>query len=173
MAGAAVSATAKYANALCFWTNFVTDDLPVRKPAGNIVVRNCTVRNADRMLHLNLSGNEPWQSGCPLKDVKFENIKAEGIRYPINIYGDKDKHINLRMENVEISMLEGFEHNHLISAANFDLIELKYVNVKNATGNVLIKKWTDDNNIVLENVKFSDDYKVSELQTEAFVCNPI
>lgn len=159
---------------LSFWTYASVVHYTKENPGNeNIIFRNCSIENVQRFLHFNFSGNEPWQSGCPLKDVKFENVKAEGIRYPINIYGDKDKHVNLRMENVEISMLEGFEHNHLISAANFDLIELKNVNVKNATGKVLIKKWTDDNNIVVENVKFSDDYKISELQTEAFVCNPI
>ena len=77
------------------------------------------------------------------------------------------------MENIDISMKEGFEDMPLIHAANFDLISLKNVNVKNAKGDVLIKKWTDDNNIITENVTFSDDYKLSELQTEEFICGAI
>lgn len=159
---------------LSFWTyasvHYYTKENPGNE---NIIFRNCTIENVDRFMHYNFSGNEPWQSGCPLKDVKFENIKAENIRYPLTIYGDREKHIKLQMENADISMKEGFEEMPLINAANFELIELKNVHVKNAKGKTLIKKWSQDDNIVLENVNFSDDYEVSELQTEKFTCQYI
>lgn len=159
---------------LSFYTyasvNHYTKDNPGNE---NVLIRNCKVENADRFLHYNFSGNEPWQSGSPLLDIKFENISAKNICYPITFYGDKDKHIKFRMENVDVTLKDGFVDMPLIHAANFDLIELKNVDVKNAVGNVLIKKWTDGDNIIINNVNFSDDYKISEFQTEEFICKCI
>ena len=159
---------------LSFYTYFSVSHYTKDNPGNeNVIIRDCKIENADRFLHYNFSGNEPWQSGSPLLDIKFKNISAENIRFPITFYADKEKHIEFEMENIDISMKEGFEDMPLIHAANFDLISLKNVNVKNAKGEVLIKKWTDDNNIITENVKFSDDYKLSELQTEEFICRAI
>jgi len=162
-------------NYMLSFLTYCSVDLYTKDNPGNenVILRNCTVENADRFLHYNFSGNEPWQSGSPLLDVKFENIKATNICYPITFYGDKEKHIEFRMKNTQITMKKGFEDMPLIHAANFDLIELKNVKVENAEGNVLIKKWTDDNNIHIENVEFSDDYTTSQFQTEEFVCKCI
>lgn len=150
--------------------NHYTKDNPGNE---NVLIRNCKVENADRFLHYNFSGNEPWQSGSPLLDIKFEDISVENICYPITFYGDKDKHIKFRMENVDVTLKDGFVDMPLIHAANFDIIELKNVDVKNAVGNVLIKKWTDGDNNIINNVNFSDDYKISEFQTEEFICKCI
>ncbi|MBQ1988459.1 MAG: hypothetical protein II234_00960 [Clostridia bacterium] len=159
---------------LSFYTYFSVSHYTKDNPGNeNVIIRDCKIENADRFLHYNFSGNEPWQSGSPLLDIEFKNITAENIRFPITFYADKEKHIEFKMENADITLKEGFEDMPLIHAANFDLISLKNVNVKNAKGEVLIKKWTDDNNIITENVKFSDDYKLSELQTEEFICRAI
>lgn len=159
---------------LNFWTYASVKYYTTENPGNeNIIFRNCTIENVDRFIQYNFSGNSPWQSGCPLLDVKFENLTAKNIKYPLTIYADKDKHIKFRMENVDVSIRKGYEHLHFMDAANFDLIELKNVNVKNSNANVLIKKWTDDDNIVLENVTYSDNFAVSEKQEQAFDITPI
>jgi ribosomal protein L21 len=62
---------------LSFWTYASVVHYTKENPGNeNIIFRNCSIENVQRFLHFNFSGNEPWQSGCPLKDVKFENVLA-------------------------------------------------------------------------------------------------
>lgn len=139
----------------------------------NIIFRDCTVNNVERFMHFNFSGNEPWQSGCPLTDITYENISAENIKMPLTAYGDAKKHINITIKNTKLSFAKGSESSHLIQAANYDRITLENVSVKNATGNVLVKSWSDGGDIRLSNVEFSKEYNVCERQTVPFECKPI
>ncbi len=99
----AASAKARY-NMLSLLTNFVSSDLPVRHAPGKIVFRNCLVENADRFLHLNLSGNEPWQIGHPPKDITFEKIKAKNISLGVYCYGDCEVPVTLNLEDIDYSV---------------------------------------------------------------------
>ncbi len=169
-----VPKTRKWDYMLSFWTyasvSHYTKDNPGNE---NIIFRNCSIENVDRFMHYNFSGNEPWQSGCPLKDVKFQNITAKGLKYPLTIYGDSKKHIKLQMKNVDIEFKEGFENSNLINAANFDLIELKNINLGNWQSKTLIRKWTKDDNIILENVLSKNEFKTEEFISEPFKTNAI
>ncbi|MBQ2746370.1 MAG: right-handed parallel beta-helix repeat-containing protein [Clostridia bacterium] len=161
-------------NMLSLLTNFVTNDLPVRHAPGKIVFRNCTVQNADRFLHLNLSGNEAWQVGHPPKDITFENIKATGISLGVYCYGDGEVPVTLNFENVEYSVREGFENDAVFKVAHFDEINLKNVKITNFVGDTLIKTWSDGGKVNTEN--FECDLKENGLINKAeeeFKCNAI
>ncbi len=173
ISGVLTSENARY-NMLSLWTNFVTDDLPVRKPAGKVVIRNCSVKNADRMLHLNLSGNEWWQRGTPPTDIIFENIKIENVMMGLTAYGVKGMPMKLTLKNVEYSYRDGYEETPMIKAAYCDEINLINVKVKNYKGKALIRAWSDK--IAVNEDNFSCDLNGGELitkATEKFECSPI
>ena len=161
-------------NMLSFWTNFVTDDLPVRHEPGKILIRNCRVRNADRLFHLNLSGNETWQKGNPPTDITFENVIAEGIQMGLTSYGVKEVPFVLTLRNVEYSCREGSETDPLFRVAHFKEIRLENVTVKGYAGNALIKTWSDGGTVTVEHLDCP--VKEGELLVKAdeeFVCRRI
>ena len=161
-------------NMLCFWTNFVTDDLPVRRPAGKVVIRNCTVKNADRMLHLNLSGNEPWQRGTPPTDILFENIKIEGVKMGLTAYGIESSPMEITLRNVDYTYAEGAEETPMLRVAHCSSINLENVKVTGFAGNSLIRAWSDGIKVNTENLDC--DLGEGELfvrTDEKFVCSAI
>lgn len=159
-------------NMLSLFTNFVTNDLPVRHAPGKILIRNCLVENADRFLHLNLSGNEPWQIGNPPKDITFQNIKAENISLGIYCYGDGEVPVTLNLENVDYSVREGFEEEAVFKVAHFDEINFKNVKISNFKGNTLIKNWSDGGRVNTENLSCPKRELITK-QTEPFKCSAI
>ena len=144
------------------------------KPQGNIIMTDCVIKNADRFLHYNYSGNEPWQSGSPLESITFRNIKASNIRVPLNAYGDSEKKITLILNNVEITDSPDFNGGSLINACNYDLIMLNNIKISKINNcDAIIKKWSEGN-IVLENINAdirSDSYVL--LATNDFFTAPI
>ena len=161
-------------NMLSFWTNFVTDDLPVRRPAGKVLIRNCTVKNADRMLHLNLSGNESWQRGTPPTDITFENIRAEGILMGLTAYGIESSPMKITLRDVEYSCREEGKENPIFRVAHCDEILLENVSISGFGGDALIRTWSDGVQVKTEN--FDCDLGGGELivrAEEQFVCKAV
>lgn len=107
----------------------------------NIVVRDCTIKNADRFLNYNFSGNSTWQLGKPMLDIKFENIKASGIKMPSCAYGDPDSPVSVAFENMEFSFAQGSEECPFILARYYDSLRFKNVRIKNGTCKSLVKSW--------------------------------
>lgn len=70
--------------------NHYTKDNPGNE---NVLIRNCKVENADRFLHYNFSGNEPWQSGSPLLDIKFENANFAAYLKVVKVDSETGKTI--------------------------------------------------------------------------------
>ena len=172
-AGAMVSEKGRN-NMLCFWTNFVTDDLPVRHEPGKIVLRNCTVKNADRMLQLNLSGNETWQRGNPPTDITFENIKAEGIKMGLTAYGIKGSPMTLTLRNVDYTFHEEATEPAMFRVANCDEITLDNVKVTGYKGNSLIRAWSEGTRVNVNNLDCDvKDGELLVLADEEFVCRAI
>jgi polygalacturonase len=161
-------------NMLSFWTNFVTDDLPVRHTPGKIVLRNCRVKNADRMLHLNLSGNESWQRGNPPTDITFENITAEGIKMGLTAYGIKGSPMTLTLKNVEYAFHEECKETPMIRVANCDEIKLENVKVTGFEGNSFIRAWSNGIKVTVDGLDCDiKDGELLVMADEEFVCRPI
>lgn len=161
-------------NMLCFWTNFVTDDLPARRPAGNVVIRNCTVKNADRMLHLNLSGNEPWQKGTPPTDILFENIQIEGVKMGLTAYGIEECPMEITLRNVDYTYAEEAKDTPLFRVAHCKAINLENVKVTGFAGDSLIRAWSDGIRVNADTLDC--DLGTAELLVRAdeeFKCRPI
>ena len=172
-AGATVSEKGR-TNMLALWTNFVTDDLPVRHAPGKIAIRNCTVTNADRLLHLNLSGNEAWQRGNPPEDITFENVKAEGIKMGLTAYGIKGAPMALALKNVEIGVHEDFKEWPLFRVANCDEVRLENVKITGYEGASLVRAWSEGVNVSVDGLDCDMSGKeLLVLADEEFVAKPI
>lgn len=114
-------------NMLSFLTYYADKRLKVRHEPKNIVITDCTVKNCDRFLHFNYSGNELWQKQTPLRDITFRNITAENVKLPLNIYGDENNPVSLLMENCAVEFNAEHKNSPMMNAANFDKITLKNV----------------------------------------------
>lgn len=70
------------------------------KNLADITVRNCTVKDIDRLLIYNVE--EAIQKGQVLKKITFENVKATGIKEPSVAYAGKDSSVELVLKNTTI-----------------------------------------------------------------------
>ena len=131
-------------NMLSFFTYYADGTHPIRDYAGNIVVRNCTVENADRFLHYNYD-NERWQRGVPMRDITFEGVRAKGIGMPLSVWGQDCKYgfeascgLHLKMCDCEIEFREVVPE--FMRGANVECVSLDNVKVRNVNG-PLFRSW--------------------------------
>lgn len=161
---------------LAFFTYFVTDDLPFEEAQGNILIRNCKITGTNKILHLNLSGNEGWQRGNPPTDITFENLEIIDTRGGFTSYGNSNMEIPflLSIKNVNFTFAHGCEKEPFIQAANFGKIDIENVNVTNFDGDAFIKVWSDGGEIKTENLTANINEKnFLARQKEKFTCRPI
>jgi len=100
--GATAAAAHHRRNMLSAFTYFADDSRMVREEPGAFTVEDCTVEHADRLLHYNYSGNEAYQKNRPLSDVHFRNVRAAGIKMPINLYGEQAHPVTATFDNVSV-----------------------------------------------------------------------
>lgn len=160
-------------NMLSVFTYYSDFSVPVAYQPGNIVIRDCRVDYADRFLHFNFSGNEPWQQNRPLESIRFENIKATDISMPLTAYGDPAVPVTVELKNVEVSLREGFESIDFMRIANYKKIVLENVKIKNFAGNALVKAWTQGNVEITNLVCDVREEALVVLTDEEFVCKAI
>ena len=135
-------------NTLSFFTYFA--DLthgPLRTQQGDIVIEDCTVENADRFLHYNLSGNETWQVGSALADITFRNCKATGIGMSLCAYGEKDVPLDLAFADCAFVFREPVSE--FVRAAHLKTIEVRNVTVENVRG-PLVRTWAGEPTVKVE-----------------------
>ncbi len=163
-------------NMLSLFTYFAEPATIIENPGTNIVIRDCTVDGADRFLHYNYSGNEIWQSGRPMLDIAFENIRAVNISMPLTAYGDPDERVKLWLRNVDASFREGAEAEAFMKAANFEIIAMEDVTIRGLSGKPLMKCWGDPEkgNAVFKNVCCDIPREMwMQYTDEKFICKPI
>ncbi len=119
-------------NMLSLLTYYADFSIQVRRTPGNIVFRNVTCRDVDRFLHYNYSGNETWQRGMPLRSVRFEKVKATGVKLPLCAYGDKDVPFDLSFKDVSVSFVG--EPPEFIRGAHVERIKAENLTVEGVKG---------------------------------------
>ena len=92
-------------NMLSVFTYYADASHEIRFRPGNIVFEDCTVKNSDRLIHYNFSGNELWQKICPLGSLTFRNVRAEGIGMPLNLYGEAKSVTDVTLQSVRVCFL--------------------------------------------------------------------
>ena len=159
-------------NMLSVFTYYSDFSFPIRHQPGNIIIKDCKIDFADRFLHYNYSGNEPFQQNRPLQSIKFENIDATNISMPLTVYGDRDIKVSLEMKNINITMRKGYENIDFIHACNFENIKLKNISISNFKGVCIVKKWSDGS-IEFINNNFNGINNMIEDAKEDFFAIPI
>lgn len=161
-------------NMLSFFTYIIDKTHVVRNAPDDIVFADCYIENADRFIHLNLSGNESWQEGVPPKSLTFSNITAKGIAMGATLYGDGTIPFELKMTDVEFISRDGCEKADFLRLGNFGRVVLDNVTVKNYQSDALIRTWTDGEIVItdLDCDGFTAQNAV-KASTEEFTCNAI
>ena len=160
-------------NMLSVFTYYGDYSVNIPNRPGNIVISDCVIDNADKLLHYNYSGNEIWQLNRPLNSISFENIAAKGLSKPSILYGDKNEKVTLNMKDCKISMRDGFEDTEFLQAANFEAINFDSIEISNYTAKMLVKAWTEGNaEFKKVNCAVSPDKYVLKTD-EKFECRPI
>lgn len=141
-------------NMLCFFTYYSDVTHPIRDYAGEIVVRDCTVENADRFLHYNFE-HEKWQWGTPMSDITFERVTAKGIRYPLNAYGqggdDPSVVCPLDMTFRQCAVSFSTPVTEFVRSGNLRSLTLDGLRVSGVTG-PLVRTWQGSASIKAANV---------------------
>ncbi|HRZ46464.1 MAG TPA: glycosyl hydrolase family 28 protein [Candidatus Paceibacterota bacterium] len=160
-------------NMLSAFTYYSDFSLNVRELPGNIVLRNCTIENTDRLLHYNFSGNETWQKNRPLRDIRFENVVASGVSMPLDVYGNTSTPVIVELKNMDFTFRKGFDAVSFIHACNYERIALDHVTVRGAGKAPLIKTWSSGK-VELKDVKcdIPEDRRVVPA-AEKFYSRPI
>ena len=126
-------------NTLSFFTFY--GNPRVRQQPGDIVFRNCRVRDVDKVMHYNFSGNEQWQVGDPLADVTFENVTAEGLKKPSITYGTAEKPLTMVLKNCSFSFAENVPD--VFRGAFVDQVVIKGLKIAGTSG-PLFRTWEDE-----------------------------
>lgn len=90
-------------NMLCVFTYFSDPCHPVRHQPGDLVMRRCTARCADRFLLYNYSGSDPLQNNRPLADLTLEDVDAADIKEPLVAYGAAALPFSLCLRRVRVA----------------------------------------------------------------------
>ncbi len=128
---------------LSAFTYYADYSLPIPEQPGAIRVEDCQIRNTDRFLHYNFSGNETWQRQRPLESIMFRNVTAEGIARPLTAYGTADCPLTLELQDVDVTMRSDATSVPFLQLAHYDEVRLTRVRVTNTCAPELIQTWTD------------------------------
>lgn len=157
------TAKAGRTNMLALFTYYSDFTLKVRHTPGNIVIRNCEVKNCDRFLHYDFTGTHVWQKNKPLSSISFEGVRASGISLPFNAYGDREQPLTLRLRDCDVAFSEQVDA--AIRAGNFELIEISDARFENLCGS-LVRCYGEAGEIRVEE---SDGFeRICELADEPF-----
>lgn len=153
---------------LALFTYYSDFTLKVRSTPGNIVIRNCTAENMERFLLYDFSGLQVWQKNRPLSDITFENVRAENVAMPLNLYGGEEQAVDLTMTDVSVSFTEPVAA--AIRAAYYGRLRLTRVSFRNVAG-PLVMSFGGDGEILADGLTgVSDDVVPAD---EPYTCKAI
>ena len=127
--------------------------MPVRHQPGNIVIRDCRVENAARLVRYNFGG-EVWQHARPLADIRMERISASGMWLPVALNGgtsrDGDIPLSFVMTDSDLSFAK--PQPEVFSVSNVRTLSLTNVVVSGVSA-PLVRTWDGMPEMKLSNVK--------------------
>lgn len=137
--GESIHKIQKRNNMLAAFVHFSPKDENSKLVSGNWLIEDVSVENVDQFYVYNyLDGL--WQTGQPVTNIQFKNIKASGILAAFNIIGDMGLKFNLKVEDSSFAFREGvdylgdkFEGAKLNSPALFNAVNFNQVNLRNVS----------------------------------------
>ena len=136
-------------NMLSMFTYYADYCYTIRQKPGNILIKNCTCKNVDRVVNFDYSGRNRWQCNRPLTSITFENLKISEVRIPLFLYGDKNEPIEFTMRDCSISYEEPIDA--FAYVCNCKEIKLENVQLNGVKGK-LVKSWGNFGKLTCENV---------------------
>lgn len=130
-------------NMLSAYTYYADFSRDIREPPGNIILEDCKIECADRLLHYNFSGNEPWQNNRPLKDIAFRRISARDVLRPLVAYGDVDEKLILEMTDCDVQFREEASVDSFMQVCNYKKITLQGVTITNLKEAPCFLTWSE------------------------------
>ena len=94
----------------------------IRRPPGNILMRNCVFRNADRIFSLEFDGRHIWCCNRSLNSIVFENCTFDGVCMPLFVHGDAKEPLALTMRGCTVSARAGCGQQPVADVRNFSCI---------------------------------------------------
>lgn len=92
----------------------------LRRPAENIVIRNCRFEQAHELLRLEFTGLHRWCCNRSLRSITFENCVIGDLTDTGMLWGDENEKVTCRFINVRISRRSNQEEKPLLAAGNFE-----------------------------------------------------
>jgi hypothetical protein len=165
--GESVHISQKRNNMLSAFVHFSPKDENPQLESGNWLIEDITVENVDQFYVYNFKDGL-WQTGQPVTEVEFKNVRATGILGAFNIIGDTTLKFNLKVENSSFSFRQGadykgdkFEGAKLTSPALFNATSFNLINLRKVTlskkGTAPILDCNSGNTLILERVSFISD----------------
>ena len=121
----------------------------------NWLVQDITLENVDTLYEYNYVDGL-WQTGQPVKNIKFENVKAEGLTAPFMVIGDDNKQFNLTLNNVELHLHKDNQNQELLNIRGFNSIKLNDVTLEN-DGNMPVAIIGEGKKVIISNVNFNPE----------------
>ena len=136
-----------------FFVYFSSDRCPIRQPPGNIVVRNCRIENAARLLRYDFQ-DDGWQRGHPLTDICFTNVTAKGLQLPIAASAGPascKSLVPLELYLVDCKLSFSQRQTELVAGRNIGRLVLRNVDVQGVDGPAL-RMWEGHADVMSANV---------------------
>ena len=127
----AANSTSGRRNMLSFFTYFAVGDSPYAEMPGDIVIRDCEVRDVDRLFNYNCSGKDEWQTE-PILSAALVGVKASGVKMPLFVHGTKEHPVRFVMRNCDVAFSE--PQSELMATAFTRSVLLENVRAGNVTG---------------------------------------
>ena len=126
-------------NMLSFYTYFADRSHgEVKADQGDVVIEDCIVKDVDRFLHYNFSGNETWQCGRPFRNVVFRRCVATGLRMSLCAYAPEDLPFELAIEDCAFSFARSVPE--FVRAANLKSFRVVRTKIRDVDG-PLVRYW--------------------------------
>lgn len=94
----------------------------LRKPAENIVIRNCHFVQEHELIRLEFTGLHRWCCNRSLRSITLEDCSIHDLVSAGMLWGDKNEKVTCHFKNVRISCRQGCENEPLFVAGNFEKI---------------------------------------------------
>ena len=136
-------------NMLTGWCYFGDESFEIREQPSDVILRNCKIVNADRMIHYNYSGSDPWHSNRPLANLTLENVVGENIAMPLVVYGDPDIPVEITLNHVHITFCADFSAEECMRLCNYQKLTMNDVSFAGTTGGKpIIYRWQGKNGVI-------------------------
>ncbi len=134
----------------------------LRKPAENIVIRNCHFAQARDLIRLQFDGYHIWCCNRSLRAITFEDCSVRELIRAGMLWGDEKEKVTCVFRNMTIACRKGYEKEPLFVAANFEKIVFDHCTFEGYEDPRILAA-TDD---VVEVIECSSDVRVQKATQE-------